>query len=245
MKRKYPLGLFFLMLLLNFTVRHFYLFLPGVLLSIIGIWNKSCLAIGLAVLLVDLIVSLVDQLQIRKASLEESDNEEYNELMDAFLASDDPNAFGDLIARKAQKFQDAPEEAPSILEKLVVYRTLKSSIQEGMALAEMVDAFEQMCEISVGEPDDLLFETGTYRFTGEKLFYFSLVRQFQFLDENEYVQLRLDVTYPPCAKTRFLFGAKWASPTDGGFFDRVRTSRAYRVAQDLPIHQVSVRVEET
>ena len=133
----------------------------------------------------------------------------------------------------------------NILEKLVVYRKLKEAIREGMTLQEMVDAFEKICEIPVGEPDDLLFETGTYDFTGEKLFYVSLVRQFQFLDEEEYVHLRLDITYRPCPKTRFLFGVKWGSLTEGGFFSRVRGSRAYRVAQKLPIHQVSVRVEET
>lgn len=247
MKRKYPFKLFLLMVLLNFTIRHFHFFLPGIILSIIGIWSKTCLAIGLALLLVDLIVSVVEQLQIRKASLEESDNEEFNELMDTFLASDDPDAFGNLIKEKAEAASSSEEQAESesILHKLVVYRTLDASIHEGMTLSEMIDAFREMCDISVGDPDDLLFETGTYQFTDEKLFYFCLVRQFQFASEDEYVQLRLEVTYQSCAKTRFLFGSKWGSLTDGDFFAMVKGSRAYRVAENLPIYKVAVRVEET
>lgn len=248
MKRKYPFKLFLLMVLLNFTIRHFYFFLPGVILCLVGIGNKLCLALGLALLLVDLIVSVVEQLQIRKASLEESDNEEFNELMDAAFASDDPDAFRKIIEEKMQPVTaDETEESSQqeILQKLVVYRTLNGAIHEGMTLAEMVEAFREMCEISVGDPDDLLFETGTYDFTGEKLFYFSLVRQFQFLSDEEYVQLRLDITYLPCPKTKFLFGTKWASRISGDFFDMVTDSKAYRVAQNLPIHKVDVRVEET
>lgn len=249
MKRKYPFKLFLMMVLLNFTIRHFYFFLPGLVLSIIGIWNQTCLALGLALLLVDLIVSVVEQLQIRKTALEKSENEEFNELMDAAFASDDPDAFRRIIEEKLPPVsaEEAQEQSQrqQMLQKLVVYRTLNGAIHQGMTLAEMVEAFREMCEISVGDPDDLLFETGTYDFTGEKLFYFSLVRQFQFLSDEEYVQLRLDVTYLPCPKTRFLLGRKWSSRINGDFFHMVTDSRAYRVAQVLPIHNVIVRIEET
>ena len=91
----------------------------------------------------------------------------------------------------------------------------------------------------------LLFETGNYNFSGEKMFYFSLARQFQFLDDNEYVQLRLEVTYAPSPKTALCYTTKWGSLTDGDFFAMVKGSRAFRIVRGLPIAEVNVRVEET
>lgn len=232
-------------MLLNFTIRHFYLFLPGVLLSIIGIWFRKGLIIGLALLIVDLIASFAVQLQIRNAALQESDSEEFNQMMDAFYGEEGPDAVDDFLQEKIEEQDNALRERQAILQKLVVYRKLNETIREGMTLDEMVDAFEDMCQIPVGDPDDLLFETGTFQFTGEKLFHFSLVRQFQFMDDDEYVQLRLDVTYTPCLKTKLLYTSKWGGLTEGDFFSAVKNSRSYHIARDLPILQVQVRVEET
>ena len=58
------------------------------------------------------------------------------------------------------------------LEKLPVYQALRDSVDLDMSLDELIDAFAAMCKLPVGEPDDLLFETGTFDFTGKKLFYF-------------------------------------------------------------------------
>lgn len=249
MKRKYPLKLFLFMVLIGFTFRRFYLFLPGLILSLIGISNKPCLIIGLSLLSLDLIISVIDQLQIRKASLEECDNEEVNELLDAIYASDDPNAFREVMEQRMRNSPvvGSPEAStePNYLEKLVVYRTLNAAINETMTLDEMIDAFAEMCKIPVGDPDDLLFETGNYTLTGKKQFIFHLVRQFQFHSDDEYVQLRLEVTYEPTPKTRFCHTCKWGNLTNGDFFTMVRNSRGYQIAKNLPIASVIVRVEET
>lgn len=245
MNRKYTLKQFLLGLVINFVIFHFYLFIPGVILCLIGIAVEQCLYIGLALLILDLILSVISQLRIRSTILSDSDNPEFNELMDAYCDPDDPDAFKAKIDEKIRGAQAEPDDHQDILQKLVVYRTLNASIHDGMTLGEMIDAFAEMCKISVGDPDDLLFETGNYDFTGEKLFYFCLVRQFQFLDPDEYVQLRLEVTYTPSAKTALCRTTKWGSLTDGDFFSMVKDSRAFRIAKVLPIIGVKVRVEET
>lgn len=137
------------------------------------------------------------------------------------------------------------EEENAVLKKLVVYRTLQESIRDGMSVDEMIAAFEDMCKISVGEPDDLLFETGTYDFTGEKLFWFSLVRQFQFMSEDEYVQLRLNILYPPSRKYAFMTRSTWGSLMEGNFFEAVKTSRAYRAIKDEPPLRIEIQIDET
>lgn len=229
MKRKYPLSIFLLGVVLNFLVRYFYLFLPGLILCVIGIWSEKCLAIGLGFWLVDLVLSVVAQIRIRKEILAESDNAEFNEIMDACYGQED----------------SGQSENQEILEKLVVYRTLKENVRQNMTLEELIDTFRQMCDIPVGQPDMLLFQTGNFSFTGEKRFHFDLVRQFQFLDQDEYVQLHLTVLYEPSAKTALLRSVRWGEPEDGQFFQTVRNSPAYRIVKDLPIARVDIDVHET
>lgn len=141
--------------------------------------------------------------------------------------------------------RERAENRQAPLKSLVVYRILRNSIHDGMTLEEMIDAFAQMCKTPVGDPDDLLFETGTFDFTGEKLFYFSLVRQFQFMDKNEYVQLHLDVLYQPSPITKLIFGTKWDRQVNGDFFEMVKSSRAYAVVKDMTPVRVDVWIDET
>lgn len=255
MNRKYPLKMFLLGLCLNFFIRYALLFLPGLVLCIIGIWSKKCLAIGLALWLVDLVASFVEQLRIRKAVLSESDNEEFNELMDAFYGPDGPDAFGALMEeRKKQDPEYAAyveeeerqrKESQERLQCLVVYRTLRDTVRDGMTLDDLIDTFENMCDLDVGEPDMLLFQTGTFDFTGEKLYHFDLVRQFDFLGGDELVQLHLTVLYEPSSKLSLLRKIHWGAPEDGRFFATVRGSAAYRAVKSLPIVRVEIDVHET
>ena len=88
-KRKYPLSLFIIGFVRNFLVRNFLLFLPGVILLFAGIWVDWCLCASLALLCVDLIVSLVEQMRIRKTMLFPSNNEQFSKFQDAFFADGD------------------------------------------------------------------------------------------------------------------------------------------------------------
>ena len=245
MKRTYPLSFFLFGLAMNFFFRYFYLLLPGMILCIIGIWKLPCLLIGLAVLGLDLLLSFTEQLQTRKASLEDSDNPEYNEFMDTCFG-DNPDGIQELLAQKMEAQDQARTARQKALERLVIYRQLKQSIHDNMTLDEMIDAFIQMCQTPVGEPDDLLFETGTFSFTGERLFHFSLVRQFCFFsDTDEYVQLHLDIQYAPCAKTRLLKKATWSPTKDQNFLSTVKDSIAYRSVRNMPYIKAEVWIDET
>lgn len=100
MERKYPAIMFWLFVVMNFFVRFFYLFIPGMILCIAGIWVKTCLWIGLGILAFDLILSIVDQLRIRKYALKPSGNPQFNELMDAFCGPDGLNAVREIVDGK-------------------------------------------------------------------------------------------------------------------------------------------------
>ncbi len=55
-------------------------------------------------------------------------------------------------------------------ESLLIY--LQNRISDKSSLENIVDVFEEMCNIPIKE-DMILFETGTYSFTGEKMFNFT------------------------------------------------------------------------
>ena len=100
MERKYPTKMFWLFVLTNFLLHFFYLSIPGIILCIVGIWAKPCLWIGLAILGLDVILSIIEQLRIRKAAVTPSDNPEFNELMDAFCSPDGLEAVRKIVDGK-------------------------------------------------------------------------------------------------------------------------------------------------
>ena len=102
MERKYPTKMFWFFVLTNFLFHVFYLFISGIILCIIGIWVKSCLWIGLTILGLDVILSIIEQLRIRKAAVTPSDNPEFNELMDAFCGPDGLDAVRKIVDQKIQ-----------------------------------------------------------------------------------------------------------------------------------------------
>ena len=71
-KRHYNRKLFWIGFLMN-IVRLFFLFIPALILIIVGIWVKTCLFIGLALLALVIIIAFVQQMIIKRTA-ETSDN---------------------------------------------------------------------------------------------------------------------------------------------------------------------------
>ena len=101
---KYPVSLFVIGVLMNLT-KNFFLFLPSIVLLIVGIWVKWCLFVGVALLLLDVIISLIEQIQIRNATIN-SDNPNFKEWQDAILSSDWKNNIMDLTESKIDDTND-------------------------------------------------------------------------------------------------------------------------------------------
>lgn len=100
MERKNPTKMFLRFVLTNFLFHFFFLSVPGFILCIVGIWVKPCLWIGFVILGLDLILSIIEQLRIRKAAVTPSDNPEFNELMDAFCSPGGLEATGKVLDEK-------------------------------------------------------------------------------------------------------------------------------------------------
>ena len=109
--RKYPTSLFIIGFVTNILFHFFWLFIPCVILLIIGIFVKICLYIGLALLLIDIVLSLIEQFRIRQAFLEESDNPDFRAFQDAL--SKDGNWKDNIGEFLNQKISDPQNEIKS------------------------------------------------------------------------------------------------------------------------------------
>lgn len=126
-------------------------------------------------------------------------------------------------------------------ERLLAY--LNNKITDTSCLEDIINAFEEMCSIPV-KNDMILFETGTYSFTGEQMFYFSLVRQFP-NDEEEYYQIRVDVLYVPSVENSYFQQSIWNEDIDGNIFNYVKESQEFVFCKDKEIFKVEIYLDET
>ena len=108
-------------------------------------------------------------------------------------------------------------------ESLLGY--LKNSISDNSSLEHIVSVFEEMCNMPLKE-DMILFETGTFSFTGKPLFYFSLVRQFP-NGREEYFQIHVDVLYKPTFENSKFEEIVWNDCLNENIFDYIRKSSTF------------------
>ena len=128
-------------------------------------------------------------------------------------------------------------------EKKKLLSDLKKSVKDGMSLTEIVDAFEKMCQVPM-EDDMILFETGTYKFTGEPLFYFSMTRQFPNGGE-EFYQLHLDVMYSPNEENKAFKNSVWNEDIDEDIFKYIKESEAFKYASADKYLKIKIYMDET
>ena len=125
---------------------------------------------------------------------------------------------------------------------------LKKNIKTSMTLPEMVDVFEQMSKMPIDTDDDtLLLDTCYYdpTFSGKIVHIFSLVRQIPD-DEDEYYQLRLEITLET-QETEFSFpNPIWSDAIEEqDFFEVVRNSTSYQQAINQKIIKAEIHLDRT
>ena len=126
-------------------------------------------------------------------------------------------------------------------ESLLKY--LQDRISDKSSLEDIVNVFEEMCSIPI-EGDMILFETGTYSFTGERMFNFSLVRQFP-NDEEEYYQIHVDVLYVSVEGNKEFEQSTWNEDIDENIFNYIKKSPEYDFCKDKELSKVEIYLDET
>ena len=124
------------------------------------------------------------------------------------------------ISQKHIKMENKKSVNKTILEQ-------KGFSEDKPDVEKAVSAFMEFSNYKFEcETDEMLWETGNYNFTSEKLYYFCLVRQFQLEDEDEFWQLHLDLMYDKKPKILNPYECLWES--EGEFFDKILNSEAYK-----------------
>ena len=126
-------------------------------------------------------------------------------------------------------------------EKLLKY--LQNRISDKSSLEDIVNVFENMCNIPIKE-DMILFETGTYSFTGEPKFYFSLVRQFPNCQE-EFYQIHVDVLYIPTDGNRHFEQTVWNEDIKENIFNYIKQSSEFDYCKKKTFSKVEIYLDET
>ena len=126
-------------------------------------------------------------------------------------------------------------------ESLLIY--LQSRISDKSSLENIVDVFEEMCNIPIKE-DMILFETGTYSFTGEPMFNFSLVRQFP-NDEEEYYQIHVDVLYMSTEENKDFERTIWNEDIEENIFNYIKKTPEFSFCRDKEFSKVEIYLDET
>ncbi len=101
---KYPVSLFLIGVLMN-LIKNYFLLFPSIILIIVGVWVKWSFFVGVALLLLDVIISLIQQIQIRNSTIN-NDNPDFKEWQDAILSSDWKNNVMDLTESKIDNTND-------------------------------------------------------------------------------------------------------------------------------------------
>ena len=131
----------------------------------------------------------------------------------------------------------------SEVDEMALLEFLNNNISAENTVDEIIDVFEEMCKTPI-EDDLLLLEYGVYGFTGEKLFYFDLVRQYPD-GEGEYYQLRVSLAFSPDKENSKLNATLWSDYTNENFFDYIRKSSGYKYAKDNRIKSIDIRIDQT
>lgn len=122
-------------------------------------------------------------------------------------------------------------------------RFLKCNICKKNTIDEIISVFEKMCKIPIDD-DLLLNEYGVYRFSGEDLFYYDLVRQYPD-GEGEYYQLRVSVMFEPDDENRNITDTLWSDDTNENFFDYIRKAEGYEYVKTHKFKSIDIRRDQT
>jgi len=125
---------------------------------------------------------------------------------------------------------------------------LKENVADKKCLDELISAFEDMCKVHIEAENKhekmILFETGTFSFSGNPMFYMSLVRQYP-NEEDEFYQLHLDIMYEPTSENSVYEQATWSFELEENIFEYIRSSEEYMLLKDVTITKIDVYIDET
>ena len=121
---------------------------------------------------------------------------------------------------------------------------LQKNMSDSITFGQITDLFEQLCATPTAD-ELILFEAGTYAFTGRETFTVSLVRQIPTGVDDEFFQIRADISFLPDEDNKRIEDVLWLDVANGDDFSAVRRSNAFSYANTHTSSNIEVYITET
>lgn len=230
------------MILINFLTNFFIrlgIFLwIGVILCLLGSKFRMCLAIGVALIAFDFIVSIIESIKIY-SSVKNSQKpimKDLNRVLDGDTA-DAHDAIGSLL----DKYGLPGGNGNGNMNQTNEERFLRANLDNDSTAEECLRVFKEMCEMPIDD-DLLLFECCGEIFSNDR-FIFSLVRQYP-NGEGEYYQLHVTMEFELDKENRRIVETVWSDSVPD-FWKYIENSKAYKYACTHKAMRVVVNLDET
>ena len=109
MAGKHPTKVLLLNIFTTFLFHFFFLSIPGIILLIAGIWSRACLYISLGLLLADVILSVREGWNMKKAVETESFHPVFSTFQKAILSPDWQKKTGEFLEDLSRRSQSPNE----------------------------------------------------------------------------------------------------------------------------------------
>ena len=154
-------------------------------------------------------------------------------------------SLGLLACGSSEQLPPADQNINENVDRTALLEYLKNNITVDSTADEIIEVFRQMCQTPIAG-DLLLNEYGAYdlSFTGNKCFYYDLVRQFPD-SEGEFYQIRVSMVFPVDDENSRLFKTIWSDSTDEDFFTYIRRFPGYDYVSSHDIKDIDIRIEQT
>ncbi|UNL83242.1 hypothetical protein [Priestia koreensis] len=126
---------------------------------------------------------------------------------------------------------------------------IENQLKTDPTIESVWSAFKELSRQPVEGEEEvaLLFQCGTYDFTGEKKFHFTFTRQFSIEEEDEPTQLHCEFLFEPLPIFKNHTIEEWYFEYEGeldDFFSSVENADAFQLARDAKPSEFSVYIEE-
>ncbi len=127
-----------------------------------------------------------------------------------------------------------------LIEEEKAFEYLKKSVYKGMTLDEVLDAFQNMCQIPLGH-DLILYEAGAYAFNLEPGFYLCLARQYRDSDGIS-KQIHVNLRCALDQENRLLRESVWNDELDEDIFSYIKRTETYNLMRSKNDFEITVFV---
>ena len=241
MQFKIAVALFFT----YFLIRFGWAWVLGGLLLLFGKDNRMLQAVGLALVIFAVLVSLIEAVKgyISMKKVMKGENP-FASLFGKGHSFGDPSMydkydFDEEIEKGTSEIFEMPEALPG---RRCVER-LREEINDASTIEECVSAFEKECETQLDPDETILFECGTFPWN-KNHFSFTMTRQFPD-GQDEFFQVTLEVLYESDEKNEKLFETAWDEQLKENIFDYIRRSKAYQYAQENKSAKIRIYISQT